>query len=128
MSCECEDKTILKIMQGAKNREVYIKVEGLDWDFLNPPLGFTYDFDLSVDGPVANFTLLSLPIVSSDTVKFTVEAYEVNNPFYEPGMYALKLMCQKWTDPPDPDPHTQHVLDVDACIFIYEEALCPPPC
>jgi hypothetical protein len=126
MACGCDKKEILKILRGTKGREIYITVEGLDWDFQDPPPGYIYRFDLAVHGPSGEFALTNIPIVNSNTVKFTLDAYEVDDDFYDTGLYGLALWALKMQPPNDPE--IQYVLDVDHCIFVYENPECPPPC
>jgi len=125
MDCGCDKKEILKILRGTKGREIYITLEGLDWDLLDPPSGYTYEVNLDVRGE--NNGTLFPGIVNSNTVKFTLDAYEEGDFFYDVGMYNMRVKAQKKTDPGG-DLVGQLVFEVDSCIYIYDEIKCPPPC
>ncbi len=127
MTCECAVKNTLNILRGTKGREIYITIEGLDWDLLNPPSGYTYAAVLRVNGPSVDFTL-PCDIVNENSVKFTLNAYEAGDYFYDLGIYGLRLDVQKWDIPPGTDPAEQIAIEVDTCIYIYEAITCPPPC
>ncbi len=126
MACSCAEKEILKVLRGTKGREIYISVEGLDWDLLSPPPGHEYRAELAVEGPGGSFNL-SCDIVNENTVKFGLDARAAESDFYETGMYALKLELQKWRIV-DPELIQAICLELDHCIYIYERVGCPPAC
>ncbi len=127
MSCQnCDGKKLLKIMRGTYGREIYITVKGLDWDFTNPPSGYTYSFAVEVIKPDETSVSLTATAVNENTVKFTLDAKDSSDDFYDTGLYGLKVRCTKQ----DSTPTTveQHTIEVDTCIYIYNEVNCAPPC
>lgn len=125
MVSKCDDKEILKILRGTKGREIYITLDGLDWDLLDPLPGYLYEVKVDVRGE--NNGTLFATIVNSNTIRFTLNAYEESDFFYDMGMYNMRAKVQKKTDPGG-NLVEQLVFEVDSCIYIYDEILCPPPC
>ncbi|MEO0248095.1 MAG: hypothetical protein ABIN58_00860 [candidate division WOR-3 bacterium] len=123
MACNCSEKEILRILRGPKGRDIYIALEGLDWDLLNPPPGYAYDAVLDVRGE--NNGTLFATIVNSNTIRFALNANEEEDFFYDLGMYNLRVKVQKKTDPGG-ELIAQVVLEADSCIQIYDEIICPP--
>jgi len=120
----CQDKRIMRILRGTKSLAVYITLEGLDWDLLAPPPGYTYEAEIEVRGE--NNATLSATIANSNTVKFTLNAYEESDIFYNVGMYNMRVKALKKTS--QGEIAAQLVFEVDTCIYIYDEILCPPLC
>ncbi|MGB9589582.1 MAG: hypothetical protein ACPL68_01710, partial [Candidatus Hydrothermia bacterium] len=72
MACNCDGKEIVRIMRGTKCRPIYITLEGLDWDLLNPPPGYSYEVDVEVRGKTRG--TLFATIVNSNTARFALSA------------------------------------------------------
>ncbi len=123
MACNCSEKEILRILRGTKGRDIYIILEGLDWDLMNPPAGHAYEVVLDARGP--NNGTLFATIVNSSAIKFVLNANEQGDFFYNLGMYNLRVKVQEKTDPGG-ELVGQIVLEVDSCIHIYDEIICPP--
>jgi len=127
MSC-CSDKNILKILRGTKALSLYITLEGLgDWDLLNPPSGKEYEVWITISRP-SGAVSAQATIANSDTVSFTLDAYQEGNTFWDLGTYGLVVKVYLWDVPHGVDPVAAKLFEVDTCIYIYEKAECPPIC